>query len=78
MPCPNCLCQSCAKERAKPANEWYLDDNGAYYLTRDGVHVAVVYLRKDGWIWWDFTPACGIGPFDDEEAAMKAAEEATR
>jgi len=76
MPCPNCPCAECAKERAKPANGWHLGKHDAYYLTRDGIPVAVVYQRIVGWSWWDFLTIAGHDGYPTREAAQKAAEAA--
>ena len=85
MPCHNCDCASCAMDRVKlvkqvkPADGWYLGRNDAYYLTRDGASVAVVYERVGGWSWWNFlTSSPGRDRYPTREAAQAAAEEATK
>jgi len=60
------------------ADGWHLGRHDAWYLTRDGVTVAVVYQRVGGWSWWDFITDAGHDGFESKEAAQKAAEEATR
>lgn len=78
MGCKNCLCADCARERAI-ADGWHLGKHDAYYLTRDGISVAVVYERVGGWSWWNFlTSSPGHDGCPTREAAQVAAEEATK
>lgn len=78
MPCPNCTCRDCAKDRAKPTDGWHLGKHDAHYLTRDGVTLAVVFSRPYGWEWWDFRLPGTVGVYNSKAAAQKAAEKATR
>lgn len=77
MPCPNCTCGDCARERARPTDGWHLGKHDAYYLTCNGISVAVVYERVGGWSWWDFLSSAGHDGYPTREAAQAAAEAAT-
>jgi len=63
-------------ERRIAADGWHIGRHDAHYLTRDGVAVAVVYWRSEGWTWWDFLS--GSGTVAESFEAAKAAAEGTK
>ena len=55
-------------------NGWHLGKWDVHYLMRNGLAVAVVFHRAEGWCWYDFSADESRG-YLTCEAAKAAAEE---